>query len=174
MSHSDTPSCVDKGFCPPSLSVLLMSHYNSFNPYNNLMGLLFVWSLLKVEEFRYNVMAFTEYFLTGNLPSIHYLCFWLFAFVLFSTNLFRASHWKCKLPVDGILSPHPWSINNWNSAYTGVKWASLVAQTVKNQAAIHKTRVWSLGGENCLEKDMSTHSSFLAWRISWTEEPGGL
>ena len=37
-----------------------------------------------------------------------------------------------------------------------------------------KTRVWSLGQEDPLEEDMATHSSILAWRIPWTEEPGGL
>jgi len=38
----------------------------------------------------------------------------------------------------------------------------------------HETRVQSLGGEDPLEKGMATHSSILAWRIPWTEEPGGL
>ena len=50
----------------------------------------------------------------------------------------------------------------------------LVAQTVKNLPAVQETRVWSLGWEDPLEKVMATHSSILAWRISWTEEPGGL
>ena len=51
---------------------------------------------------------------------------------------------------------------------------SLVAQTVKNLPAVRETRVLSLGLEDTLEKRMSTHSSILAWRIPWTEEPGGL
>ena len=50
--------------------------------------------------------------------------------------------------------------------------ASLVVQTVKNLAAMQDTRVGSLGGEDPLEKGMATHSSILAWRISWTEDPG--
>ena len=45
---------------------------------------------------------------------------------------------------------------------------------VKNLSAFQESRVWSLGGEEPLEKGMATHSSILAWRISWTEEPGGL
>ena len=49
-----------------------------------------------------------------------------------------------------------------------------MAQTVKNLAALQETSVWSLSQEDPLEKDMETHSSFLAWRIPWTEEPGGL
>ena len=58
--------------------------------------------------------------------------------------------------------------------------ASLIAQLVKNLPAMWETRVpwfkWvrSLGQENPLEKGMATHSSILAWRISWTEEPGWL
>ena len=49
---------------------------------------------------------------------------------------------------------------------------SLVAQMVKNQPAMQETRVQSLGQEDLLEKGMAIHSSILAWRISWTEEPG--
>ena len=52
--------------------------------------------------------------------------------------------------------------------------ASLVAQLVKNLPAVQETQVRSLGGEDPLEKEMATHSSILAWKISWTEEPGGL
>ena len=47
-------------------------------------------------------------------------------------------------------------------------WASLVAQTVKNLAAMQETWVQSLGQEDPLEKEMATHFSILAWRISWT------
>ena len=49
-----------------------------------------------------------------------------------------------------------------------------VAQTVKNLPAMQETHVRSLGHEDPLEKGMATHSSNLAWRILWTEEPGGL
>ena len=52
--------------------------------------------------------------------------------------------------------------------------ASLVAQSVKNLPAVQETRGRSLGWEDPLEKEMATHSSILAWKISWTEEPGGL
>ena len=54
------------------------------------------------------------------------------------------------------------------------KGASLVTQTVKNLPAMQETRVQSLGREDPLEEDMATHSSILAWRIPWTEKPGGL
>ena len=48
-----------------------------------------------------------------------------------------------------------------------------VAHMVKNPPAMQETWVWSLGREDPLEKGMATHSSILAWRIPWTEEPGG-
>ena len=53
-------------------------------------------------------------------------------------------------------------------------WASLVAQLVKNPPAMWETWVWSLGWEYPLEKGKATYSSILAWRIPWTEEPGGV
>ena len=52
--------------------------------------------------------------------------------------------------------------------------ASLVAQTVKRLPAMRETQVQSLGWEDPLEKEMATHSSTLAWKIPWTEEPGRL
>ena len=53
-------------------------------------------------------------------------------------------------------------------------WASLVAQKVKNLPAVQETQVQSLDWEDPLEKEMTIHSSILAWRILWTEEPSGL
>ena len=52
--------------------------------------------------------------------------------------------------------------------------SSLVAQMIKRLPAMWETRVWSLGWEDPLEKEIATHSSILAWRIPWTEKPGGL
>ena len=51
---------------------------------------------------------------------------------------------------------------------------SLVAQMLKRLPAVWETWVQSLGQEGSLEKEMATHSSILAWRIPWMEEPGGL
>ena len=51
---------------------------------------------------------------------------------------------------------------------------SLVAQTVKSLPAMQETQVRSQGQEDPLEKEMATHSSTLAWKIPWTEEPGGV
>ena len=50
----------------------------------------------------------------------------------------------------------------------------LAAQSVKNLPAVQKTRVRSLSWEDPMEKEMTTHSSIFAWKVSWTEEPGGL
>ena len=56
----------------------------------------------------------------------------------------------------------------------GAPWTSLVAQTVKCLPTTQETQVQSLGQEGPLEKEMATHSSTLAWKIPWTEEPGRL
>ena len=47
-------------------------------------------------------------------------------------------------------------------------------KTVKHPLAMQETRVQSVGREDPLEKEVATHSGILAWRIPWTEEPGGL
>ena len=70
-----------------------------------------------------------------------------------------------------INNKHKWVIM-WS--LEGRHRASLVAQRLKRPPAMRKTWVWSLGQEDPLEKEMATHSSILAWRIPWTEEPGGL
>ena len=59
-------------------------------------------------------------------------------------------------------------------AHTHNNKAPLVAQMVNNLPALRETQVQSLGQEDPLEEKMATHSSILAWRIPWTEGPGGL
>ena len=61
-----------------------------------------------------------------------------------------------------------------NKNTLSIYWASLVAQKVKRLPAMWETRIRSLGREEPLEKEMATHSSILAWRIPWMEEPGRL
>ena len=62
-----------------------------------------------------------------------------------------------------------WQKQCWvNSGARSAKWASLVAQLVKNPPALWETWVWSLGWEDLLEKRKAAHSSTLAWRITWT------
>ena len=62
----------------------------------------------------------------------------------------------------------------FNDHRSGYGWASLVAQRLKRLPAMRETWVQSLGQNDPLEKEMATHSSTLAWRIPWTEEPGRL
>ena len=66
----------------------------------------------------------------------------------------------------------PWSRQN-NVSYTNTA-NSLVAPLVKNLPAVQETWIRSLGWEEPLEKEMAIHCSVVAWRIPWTEEPGGL
>ena len=66
------------------------------------------------------------------------------------------------------------TIWNTSSLALSLLWASLVAQMIKNPLAMWEPWIWSLDWENPLEKGMATHSSTLAWRIPWTEEPGWL
>ena len=53
-------------------------------------------------------------------------------------------------------------------------WTSLVAHTVKHLSTMWETQVQSLGQEDPLKKEMAIHSSTIAWKIPWTEEPGRL
>ena len=57
---------------------------------------------------------------------------------------------------------------------TLTSWGFPGGSVVKNLPATQETQVQSLGQEDPLEKGMATHSSILAWRLPWTEEPGGL
>ena len=74
----------------------------------------------------------------------------------------------------------PWAEESGELQFMGLQgighdlMTSLVAQTVKRLPAMQETRVWSLGREDPLEKEMATHSSILAWEIPWAEESGGL
>ena len=70
-----------------------------------------------------------------------------------------------RLQVDSI------KLNNRNYK---IRWASLVAQMLQNLPATQETQLRSLGQEDPLEKGMSTHSSILAWRTPFTEDPAGL
>ena len=63
---------------------------------------------------------------------------------------------------------------SFNRCSTNVRGASLIAQLVNHLPAMQETQVRFLDQEDPLEKEMATHSSILAWRIPWTEEPDGL
>ena len=76
------------------------------------------------------------------------------------------------LPLSHVGSPYVIYISKSIYLNCGVQGAK--AQVVKNLPAMQKTQVQSLGWEDLIEKGMATHSSIPAWRIPWTEEPGGL
>ena len=89
----------------------------------------------------------------------------------------REEGWEGRVPPENIFCPRCWGVGA--QVVGKMKWQpavgdSLVAQSVKNLPAVQETWVWSLGWEDPLEKQMATHSSILAWKISWTEKPGGL
>ena len=71
-----------------------------------------------------------------------------------------------------LILPVPYQL--WLCVCLIENWASLVAQLVKNLPEMLETQVQSLDGEDPLEKEMAAHCSILAWKIPWTEEPGGL
>ena len=93
--------------------------------------------------------------------------------ITLSCDLFASlTLWDCELFTD-----RPVSCFLGSSAVTGIEWmsrSSPVAQTVKHLPAMRKIWVRSLGWEDPLEKEMATHSSTLAWKIPWMEEPGRL
>ena len=65
-------------------------------------------------------------------------------------------------------------LSHFSGTIVDIVGTSLVAQRVKRLPGMRETWVWSLSWENPLEKEMATHSSTLAWRIPWREEPGRL
>ena len=73
-----------------------------------------------------------------------------------------------------IMSPRSIHAFAYCRILSSLKMTSLVAQMVKCPPTMRETRVRSLGWEDPLEKEMTTHSGTLAWRIPWMKEPGGL
>ena len=100
---------------------------------------------------------------------------------LFSFEGLEAYFWETQRAVgnrDYTLKGHTQNLScsgtqGWSNNLKGA-WASLAAEMVKNLPPMQETWAQSLGWEDPLEEGMATHSSILAWRIPWTEEPGGL
>ena len=97
--------------------------------------------------------------------------------VIFISSLPRPHHsvgcccqWSVQLTHSNFFLSHM----NEKNIHQHVFWASLVAQMFMNPPVMQETRVRSLGWEDPLEKRVAAHSSTLAWRIPWTEEPRGL
>ena len=103
---------------------------------------------------------------------------------IISFHLHEEGHTRCCQPQtsDRETEPHGYSpvvsphrVSHVTSLGLDLSYkSSLVAQRVKNLPAVQQIRVQSLGQEDPLEKEMATHSSTLAWRMPWTEEPGKL
>ena len=111
-----------------------------------------------------------------GFPVLHYLL-----------NLFKLMSIESVIPYNHLILCHPLllpsvldpcdfliskSLKGRSNEYWA--WTSLVAQTVKRLSTMWETRVWSLGREDPLEKEMAIHSSTIAWKIPWTEESGRL
>ena len=102
--------------------------------------------------------------LGGHLGCFHVLAIVILRWILGYTYLLQFWFPRCVRPAVGLLghlAVLPWQ-------------ASLVAQTVKSWPTMRETRVRFLGREDPLEKEMAIHSSTLAWKIPWTEEPDRL
>ena len=78
----------------------------------------------------------------------------------------ESNFWFIALPAFGGVSVLDFCHSN--------RWASIVTQMVKNRAAMQEIQIRSLSWKDLLEKGMTTHSSILAWRIPWIEEPSRL
>ena len=85
---------------------------------------------------------------------------------------FKMESWKHGAYKSKSVSDH--HIQSASSALFCTHLAALVAQTVKRLPAMQETQVRSLGWEDPMEKEMAIHSSILAWKIAWSEEPDRL
>ena len=119
----------------------------------------------------WNVPLISLIFLTSSLVFYHSVVF-LYSFALFTEEgLLIPLYCYLELCIQLGIS-FPFSLAFCFSSF--LSWASLVARTVKHLRIMRETRVWSPGWEDPLEKEMATHSSILAWKIPWTEDPGRL
>ena len=105
----------------------------------------------------------------------------------FGGRIHRPGRWIRRSQNQNLMSAQRWSPSTWLLCLTFMEahlpknfrtytffQASLVAQMAEHLPAMQETQVWSLSGEDPLEKEIAAHFSVLAWRIPWTEEPGRL
>ena len=104
----------------------------------------------------------------NNIPFNEYTTFYL---LIYSFD----NHWISTHFLESVSLEFLWFLSSlmcfskpWFCSSRNLFWASLVTQMVKNLPAMQKTQVQSLGREDPLEKEMSIHSSTLAWKIPWT------
>ena len=145
---------------------------------DDLFLLLYLSFSLEICQF-YKSFKSTNFWLWGT--SLSYVCFAalisdLFCFLL-SLGLYHSSFYN---PLGWMFSTLSFSLSPfliWTFRITNLLSStlnSLVAQMVKHLPIMQETWVRSLGQEDILEKELATHSSTLAWKIPWTEEPGRL
>ena len=93
---------------------------------------------------------------------------------VFPTNIATGQCHGHSMALPSLMFWKPFFFLNLNIKKIQTLWASLVAQTIKYLPAMQETWVWSLDREDPLEKGMVIHSSIIAWRIPWIEQPSGL
>ena len=132
----------------------------------------------------YPVIYFTNIYRMPNIIQCSriFLCFRIYLFKIYLKNII-VSILTFSVHYFFTISPNPVCLMNekksvmppfpFISVFEGLG-ASLVAQRVKHLPAMWETWVRALGREDPLEKGLGTHCSILAWRIPWTEAPGGL
>ena len=125
----------------------------------------FIFPSLQSEVFLHSVCVWTCVSVCESVCVSMCLCTWVWRFLKwYEYHPFCIPY---LLPIPTLSGPFIWPCLQ-------LYWASLVAHLVKNLPAVQETGVRSLGWEDPLQKGMATHSSILAWKISWTQEPGGL
>ena len=126
----------------------------------------------------YNIMIsiYCKVIITISLVNIrHYAYLQIFfsyftrTFKMCSLSNFEMFNSVVLTIVNKIVGKFSFVLNVWE-----MKWLDRVAQMLKNLPAMQETQIKPLGWKNLLEKGMATHCSILAWRIPWTEEPGGV
>ena len=105
-------------------------------------------------------------------PSDHVFCYTLLTLQCACVNEWHALHESSEEPCSAV--PR-WPHRAYGRGFTPTcQWTPLVAQMVKRLPTMQETQVQSLGQEDLLEKEIATHSSILACKIPWMEEPGRL
>ena len=111
-------------------------------------------------------LAMFRYFMPGSYDDDYFHCIrnyphlWKFFFIQQKLETMQSSKQR--------------KLSQSNCCLASNHWASPGGSVVKNPAAKQEMRVQSLGCEDPLEKEMATHSRILAWKVPWTQEPGGL
>ena len=121
-------------------------------------------------SFSFTISLIDDSFLSWSLAASANKCFSFLIKSRIFTISFQEALYGSTLAYPNCQNHYSWALRSL-LCKIGFPW--WLTQTVKNLPAMQVTWVWSLGWEDPLEKEMATHSNILAWRIPWTEEPGG-